>query len=152
MRTEKEFLIRLAQIIGELSELILRRLQFLEHTATGFEFSQIGDNMTTPAPITGAAPGASCRIVETPVPAGGLLQNGSALTWSVDGSDVTLAPSADGTSVVCAIAATSTRSAFNLSLAGTNSAGAAISGNVSVPIQQPAAVPATGFSFSQAPV
>jgi hypothetical protein len=88
--------------------------------------------------ITGVPVGGSGTFVESFVPTNAALPVGAVLSvvWTVDDPLVTLAPSADGTSVVASVGATDTAAAFNLTATGSSAALPApiTSGPVSVPI------------------
>jgi hypothetical protein len=88
--------------------------------------------------ITGVPVGGSGTFVESFVPSNSALPAGAVLsvTWTVDDPLVTLAPSADGTSVVASVAASDTATSFNLTATGTSAAlpGPITSGPVNVPI------------------
>ena len=88
--------------------------------------------------ITGVPVGGSGTFQESVVPTNAALPAGASITitWTVDDPLVTLAPSADGTSVVASVAATDTSTSFNLTATGTSTAlpGPITSGLVNVPI------------------
>lgn len=88
--------------------------------------------------ITGVPVGGSGTFQESFVPTNAALPAGASITitWTVDDSNVTLAPSADGTSVVASVAATDTATSFNLTATGNSAAlpGPITSGPVNVPI------------------
>lgn len=121
----------LAQIVNNISP----------HEPTALKITQNGENM-----ITGVPAGGSGTFQESFVPTNAALPAGASLsvTWTCDDSAVTLAPSADGTSVVVSVPATDTQGtapsgspgSFNLTATGTSAAlsGPITSGPVSVPI------------------
>ena len=100
-------------------------------------------------PITGIVVGATGVFTETPTPPGSALQTGSVPSWSADDATIVLTPAADGTSVSAAVPAGHAPTSFNLTCSGVNSAGAAISTTVAVPILPPPVTPATGFDINQ---
>ena len=97
--------------------------------------SKLGGHTTM---ITGVPVGGSGTFVESFVPSNAALPAGASIviTWTVDDPNVTLAPSADGTSVVASVAASDTATSFNLTATGTSAAlpGPITSGPVNVPI------------------
>lgn len=103
--------------------------------------------------ITGVQVGGSGTFQESFVPTNAALPAGQQLsvTWTVDDPLVTLAPSADGTSVVASVDPTDTATSFNLTATGTSAAlpGPITSGPVNVPIiPQPAPLP-TSLAVNQ---
>jgi hypothetical protein len=119
--------------------------------AKGFKIIQIKSGEK--CMITGIQAGQSGTFQETPVPSNGALQAGSVPTWTTDNPDVTLTPSADGTTVVAAVAAATTTNTFNLTVSGVSSDPTIgnISDTVAVPILPVVVppVPATGFVIDQ---
>lgn len=103
--------------------------------------------------ITGVPLGGSGTFVESFIPTNAALPAGQVLsvTWTVDDPNVTLAPSADGTSVVASVAATDTATSFNLTATGTSAAlpGPITSGAVNVPILPAAAPLPTSLAVNQ---
>lgn len=151
-RREAEALERIADLIEEHVDKYLDRIadlleRFLFPAARGFQILQTigGINVA----ITGIVLAATGVFAETLTPVGGALQAGSIPKWSADDPMVSLTPSADGTSCAVATSAADTATSFNLTVSGVNSAGAAISSSVNVPLLPVAAVPATGFSINQ---
>jgi hypothetical protein len=130
--------------------LLLKLVALLRHVAAqwadGFDIRQEGyANM----PITGIVVGATGVFTETPTPAGSALQTGNVPAWTADDTTVSLVPSADGTSVSATVPSGHAPTSFNLTCSGVNSAGAAISTTVAVPILPPPVTPATGFDINQ---
>jgi hypothetical protein len=117
------------------NKLLREILHFLERVFRphALQISQLGETMITGVPV-----GGSGTFVESFVPSNAALPAGAVLsvTWTVDDPLVTLAPSADGTSVVASVAATDTATSFNLTATGTSAAlpGPITSGPVNVPI------------------
>jgi uncharacterized protein YejL (UPF0352 family) len=102
--------------------------------------------------VTGIQIGGSGTFQESFVPTNAALPAGQALSvvWTADDPLVTLAPSADGTSVVASVPATDTATSFNLTATGTSAAlPSPITGTVNVPIlPTPAPLP-TSLSITQ---
>lgn len=118
----------------------------LKPQLTHFEINQIVQGEITM--ITGINVGSSGNFVETPVPAGSVVPAGSPEVWTTDDPTITLTPSADETSVVAAVPATSTAKDFGLTFTATIN-GTPVSGTVRVPIiPLPPPVP-TSFSIDQ---
>jgi len=131
--------------IHELFKLVYHILNLIGKTQHGFKITQLfeGDNM-----ITGVVVGATGVFQETPTPAGAVIPVGTIPVWSTDAAatDVVLTPSADGTQVSAAVAATSTLTTFNLIVANQDGS---FPTTVAVPVL-PAAPPAqTGFAINQ---
>lgn len=88
--------------------------------------------------ITGVQVGGNGTFKESFVPANAALPPGATIviTWTVDDKLVTLAPSADGTSVVATVDPADTATTFNLTATGNSAAlpSPITSGPVSVPI------------------
>lgn len=108
-----------------------------------------------PGPVVGTPVGGTSSFGFSPEGADGnpgLLQPGNIPTITVDDPNVTLVPSADGSSVSASVAATDTGTSYNLTVSGINSLGAAISNVFNIPIL-PAVVPpeqaATQFGIQQ---
>ena len=134
----------LASIAFSLREIVaLLRSLVVQPIASGFKITQMGAPMGV---INGIVVGGTGTFVETVLPAGA---TATAITWSADDPLVTLTPSADGTSVSAATQATDTAPSFNLTVSGTNSAGAAISTTVNVPLLAAPPPVATGFDVTQ---
>lgn len=128
---------------------IVALLHQLVHTpaATGFTVTQIGAGMPTNNSIVAGTVG---TFQEVPFPAGSALQAGSIPVWTVDDTaNVTLTPSADGTSVAAAVSATDPNPSFNLTVSGIASDGTAISMVTNVTVTPAAVTPATGFTVTQ---
>ena len=91
----------------EETKLLRKILEFLHKVFQphSLQISQPGADMITGVPV-----GGSGNFVESFVPSNSALPAGATLsvTWTVDDPNVTLAPSADGTSVVASVAATDT--------------------------------------------
>ena len=96
--------------------------------------------------INGIVVGGTGSFTATP---NGALQSGNVPTWAADDTLVTISPAADGLSASISVSATDTSNTFNLTVAGVNSAGAAISTTVAVPILPAGPTPATGFTIDQ---
>jgi hypothetical protein len=111
---------------------LLRQFVHPHHLPTSLQISQ-GGNMITGVPV-----GGSGTFQESFVPTNAALPAGASITitWTVDDPLVTLAPSADGTSVVASVDPTDAAKAFNLTATGTSTALPApiTSGPTSVPI------------------
>jgi hypothetical protein len=110
---------------------------------------------TFPGPIVGTPLGGTSTFGLEPVGANGqpgLLQAGNIPAYTVDDPNVALTPSADGSSVAAAVAATDTATSYNVTVSGINSLVVAISFTFNVPIL-PAVVPpeqpATTFAVTQ---
>lgn len=119
--------------IEEVLERIEHLLRRLVHPLpVSLKISQ-GGNMITGVPV-----GGSGTFQESFVPTNAALPAGASITitWTVDDPLVTLAPSADGTSVVATVDPTDTATSFNLTATGNSSAlpGPITSGPVNVPI------------------
>lgn len=134
-------------LLEEILRLEKEILHFVKpRPAQGFSISQKGaSNMA----ITGVPLGGTGTFTETPTPAGGQLQAGNIPVWTVDDTLVTLTPSADGTSVTCAVDPSDTGTSFNLTCSGVASDGTAISTAANVPILAAVPPPATGFEIDQ---
>lgn len=88
--------------------------------------------------ITGVPVGGSGTFQEGLIPTNAALPNGASLsiTWTVDDPNVSLAPSADGTSVVASVDPSDTATSFNLTATGNSAAlpAAITSGPINMPI------------------
>jgi hypothetical protein len=140
-------------------------IQLHLHAAVGFEVFQIsgGTDMAKtrfgasfPGPVVGVPAGGTGSFGLAPIGADGnpgLLQSGNVPVITVDDTaNVTLTPSADGSSVSCAVAAGDTNTSFNLTVSGVNSLGVAISSVFNIPVLAAAPPPeqaATAFSIQQ---
>ena len=111
--------------------------------------------------ITGVPAGGTGTFQESFIPTNAALPAGQTLsvTWTVDDTNITLAPSADGTSVVVTVPATDTQGtaasgspgSFNITATGTSAAlpGPITSGPVNVPILAVAPPLPTALSVNQ---
>lgn len=124
----------------------LKRLNEFLRAAKSFQIKQIGGSGMA---ITGIVLGQTGTFTETPDPSGSSLQPGNIPQWSADDPNVSLTATADGTAVNVATSTSDTATSFNLTVSGVNSAGAAISTTVNVPLLPPAQVPAQGFVINQ---
>jgi hypothetical protein len=141
--TQTTWLKRISETLDEILGLLRHRLPF---PARGFQIFQLEcDEMA----ITGVQVGGVGNFTAVTDPAGSALQAGNVPSWSADDSNVTITAAADGLSAQVAVAASDTATSFNLTVSGVNSAGAAISTTVSVPVLPAAQVPATGFVIDQ---
>lgn len=146
---DKEFHERLLCVLGKIEITlhdILKRLPAI-HLPIGLAITQ-GGSM-----ITGVQVGGSGTFVESFVPTNAALPAGAVLsvTWTVDDPLVTLAPSADGSSVVATVDPTDKATSFNLTATGNSAALPApiTSGPINVPIlPTPAPLP-TSLSVDQ---
>lgn len=117
--------------------------------ATGLSIQQdIGGLMGA---IQGIIKGSTGVFTGVPVPAGSSITG--VPTWSADDPNVSLTPSADGSSVAVATSTTDTASSFNLTQNAVSSNGNPItSGPVNVPLlpaTPPPPVPATSMDVTQ---
>src|SRR5271166_5337691 len=96
--------------------------------------------------ITGVIVGASGQFTATP---NGALQAGNVPVWSSADANVSFVPAADGLSAQVNLAVAETGATFPITVSGVNSAGAAISTTVTVPVLPVPPVPATGFDIEQ---
>jgi hypothetical protein len=94
--------------------------------------------------ITGVLVGGSGQFTAKP---NGALQAGNVPQWSSTDSNVSFVQSADGLSAQVNVAGAETGSTFPIIVSGVNSAGAAISSTVTVPVLP---APAQGFDIEQA--
>lgn len=119
----------LKKLLHEIIRLLYRLLQ-----PQALKITQRGSHHM----ITGVQVGGSGTFVESYVPSNAALPPGASIviTWTVDDTLVTLAPSADGTSVVATVDPSDTAASFNLTATGTSAAlaGPITSGPVNVPI------------------
>lgn len=123
----------------------LNRVLALLHRQTGFTTHQLieGEFMA----ITGIVAGQVGTFKETPLPVGAVIPPGTIPQWTTsDTTNTALTPSADGTSVAVAVAAGTTISTFNLSVA--NQDGSFLT-TVPVPVLPVAPPPQTGFQIDQ---
>ena len=96
--------------------------------------------------ITGVQVGASGQFTATP---NGALQAGSVPQWTSTDANVSFVQSADGSSAQVNLAVAETGATFPITVTGVNSAGAAISTTVSVPVLAAPPPPATGFDIEE---
>jgi hypothetical protein len=157
LRIENESFAVLSRIERKLDQLLRLYGPAVCFTITQFSGGTTMSRLkaTFPGPIVGTPVGGTSTFGFSPIGANGqpgLLQAGNVPAITVDDPNVTLVPSADGSSVSASVAATDTGSSYNLTVAGINSLGAAISTVFNVPIL-PAVVPpeqpATGFAAEQ---
>lgn len=147
-REERNEEVSLELIAIELVNIRQLLQRFLFPPALGFKISQInGGSMQSD--IKGIVKGAVGVFAGVTDPPGSALQTGDIPVWTADDPNVTLTPSADGSSVSAATSATDTATSFNLTESGVNSAGGKISTTVNVPLTGAAPVPATGFNIKQ---
>ena len=102
--------------------------------------------------VTGIKAGATGVFDVSTFPVGSQLQAGNIPQWSVDDTaDVSITPSADGTSVAAAVATAPAATTFNLTVTAISLDGTALTDTVAVPILPvtPPPVPATGLTVTQ---
>jgi hypothetical protein len=121
---------------------------FLVPQALGFNIYQIMLGIMQ-ADIKGILLGQVGTFTGVPTPAGGLTSG--VPSWSADDPNVSLTPSADGSSVSVATSATDTAPSFNLKQSGADGLGNPISSSVNVPLlpSAPPPVQAVGFDIRQ---
>lgn len=96
--------------------------------------------------ITGVQVGGTGQFTAKP---NGALQSASVPAWSSADPLVTFVPAGDGLSAAVSVGAADTNASFALTVSGVNSAGAAITTTVTVPITPAPPAPATGFDIEQ---
>lgn len=134
-------LIAECDMILELQHAILDRL----NQQTGFTIHQIKGNHIMP--IVGIVAGATGVFQETPTPTGASIPPGTIPLWSTsDTVNTAVTPSTDGTKCAVAVAANTTITTFNLSVA--NQDGSFLT-TVAVPVTQAPPPPQTGFQIDQ---
>jgi hypothetical protein len=104
------------------------------------------NEMSTPA-------GGTSTFTEAPTPAGSVFPAGTTFTWTVDDTaDITLTPTADGTGVSAACAASPTGTSYNLTCTSSYTPPGAptpISATLNVPITAAAPTNPTGMTITQ---
>jgi hypothetical protein len=148
IRTELQILNQATRNLVLTSEAILAILELNFGPTTDFTLSQLqGDSFMA---INGVAVGATGTFQIGFVPPNGVPLP-TPPTVTVDDTNVTLSPvSTDGQfTFTAAVAATDTGASFNLTIAGTNAAGTALSHVFNVPIIQAPPPQITDFSLNQ---
>jgi len=121
-----------------------RILELLTRLPTGMAIDILGDHMSTVA-------GTTSNFQEVYTPAGSAPPAGTTQTWTVDVADITLTPSADGTTCQAAVPATETATSYNLTCTSSYTPPGAptpISATLNVPIVPSTPAP-TGMVISQ---
>ena len=147
---EKE---RLRQIEAKLNQLLAEQDLILEREnqilnlltrPTGGIIKLLGDHMSTVA-------GTTSNFQFAYTPAGSVAPQGTTQTWTVDVTDISLTPSADGFTCQAAVPATETATAYNLTCTSSYTPPGAttpISFTINTPIT-PAVVLPTGGTITQ---
>lgn len=139
-------------LLKELVAGLRQLLQFLENRPTAIAIYQLeGGNMN---PITGTVAGTSTSSFgEAPTPTGSAFPAGTTFTWTVDDTaDISLTPSASGTSVAVACSATPTQTSYNLTCTSSytpTGASAPLAVTANVPILPASATTPTGMTIGQ---
>ena len=142
----REIEAKLNQLLAEQDLILERENQILNWLTrpTGGVIKILGDHMSTVA-------GTSSNFQFAYTPAGSIPPAGTTQTWTVDVTDITLTPSADGFTCQAAVPASETATAYNLTCTSSYTPPGAttpISFTINVPIT-PAVVLPTGGVITQ---
>jgi hypothetical protein len=149
--SDKEEVKALKRIAAALEELVFLEREELRESIVGFTLTQlIGD---TPMSIAGIVAGATGGFTIGFVPSTNFIPLPSPPTVSVDDTNVTLS-AVDPTAFTftATVASTDTAASFNITVAGTNDKGAAITHAFNIPIlpaPPPPPVSVTDFTLNQ---
>jgi hypothetical protein len=141
LQAQLDVIIKNEDLLLRNDRLILRLLQRLP---TGMAIDIIGDHMSTVA-------GTTSNFQQLYTPSGSVAPAGTTQKWSVDVTDITLTPSADGTTCQAAVPATETATSYNLTCTSSYTPPGAtgpITDTINVPIT-PAVPTPTGMTINQ---
>lgn len=136
---------------------IAKALEAIEHLlrhalrpqVTDFQLYQKLTEEDFVMPILGTTAGATSTFNIQFVPATGFVPLQSGPTVTVDDATVTLTPVDGSNNFTASVPASSTAASYNLTVAGVNGAGTAITHSFNIPILPAAPVQVTDFSLSQ---
>jgi len=130
--SEKEEVKALRRIAAALEELVFLEREELREHVIGFTLSQVsGDDLMA---ISGVVVGQSGTFQIGFVPSTNFIPLPSPPTVSVDDTNVTLGALGSDNRFTATVASTDTASSFNITIAGTNDVGTALTHSFSIPI------------------